>query len=261
MGQLVGCIRGIGEACRALDFPVVSGNVSLYNETNGRAILPTPTIGGVGLIDDFTTSMTLAFKARGRGDPAGRRNRGWLGQSLYLREICGREEGAPPPVDLAAERRHGDFVRALIRDGLADRGARCLRRRPSGGARRNGDGVRHRRRAGGAAGRRRATPSGSARIRAAMSSPRRMPTPLCSGRAPPRCRWCGSARPAATSLPSPANGRSRSTTSARVSRLGCPPIWRLRPEPKRRIDARAQPPHCGRDAAQAWARGGRRRNR
>src|SRR6202040_3170533 len=62
MGQLVGCIRGIAQACKALDFPVVSGNVSLYNETDGRAILPTPTIGGVGLIDDFRQSMTLAFK-------------------------------------------------------------------------------------------------------------------------------------------------------------------------------------------------------
>src|SRR5207245_982179 len=65
MGQLVGCIRGIAAACKALDFPVVSGNVSLYNETNGRAILPTPTIGGVGLIDDFTRSASLAFKALG----------------------------------------------------------------------------------------------------------------------------------------------------------------------------------------------------
>ena len=65
MGQLVGCIRGIGEAARALDFPIVSGNVSLYNETNGKAILPTPTIGGVGILDDFTRSMTLAFKAEG----------------------------------------------------------------------------------------------------------------------------------------------------------------------------------------------------
>ena len=74
MGQFVGCVRGIGEACRALDFPVVSGNVSLYNETNGRAILPTPTIGGVGLLDEFTKSMTLAFKARRRSDPADRRN-------------------------------------------------------------------------------------------------------------------------------------------------------------------------------------------
>jgi phosphoribosylformylglycinamidine synthase len=118
MGQLVGCIRGIGEACRALDFPVVSGNVSLYNETNGRAILPTPTIGGVGLLDEFTKSMTLAFKAGGEAILLIGETHGWLGQSLYLREVCGREEGAPPPVDLAAERRHGDFVRGLIGDGL-----------------------------------------------------------------------------------------------------------------------------------------------
>src|SRR5580700_6570202 len=119
MGQLVGCIRGIGEAARALDFPIVSGNVSLYNETNGNAILPTPTIGGVGLIDQFTKSMTIAFKAGGEAILLIGDTRGWLGQSLYLRDICGREEGAPPPVDLAAERRHGDLVRALIRDGVA----------------------------------------------------------------------------------------------------------------------------------------------
>jgi phosphoribosylformylglycinamidine synthase len=118
MSQLVGCIRGIGEACRALDFPVVSGNVSLYNETNGRAILPTPTIGGVGLLEDFTRSMTLAFKGEGDAVLLVGETQGWLGQSLYLREVCGREEGAPPPVDLAAERRNGEFVRALIRDGL-----------------------------------------------------------------------------------------------------------------------------------------------
>ena len=118
MGQFVGCVRGIGEACRALDFPVVSGNVSLYNETNGRAILPTPTIGGVGLLDEFTKSMTLAFKAEGEAILLIGETHGWLGQSVYLRDICGREEGAPPPVDLAAERRHGDFVRGLIRDGL-----------------------------------------------------------------------------------------------------------------------------------------------
>jgi phosphoribosylformylglycinamidine synthase subunit PurL len=118
MGQLVGCIRGIGEACRALDFPVVSGNVSLYNETNGKAILPTPTIGAVGLLDDFTKSMTLAFKAEGEAILLIGETRGWFGQSLYLREVCGREEGAPPPVDLAAERRHGDFVRGLIGGGL-----------------------------------------------------------------------------------------------------------------------------------------------
>jgi phosphoribosylformylglycinamidine synthase subunit PurL len=119
MGQLVGCIRGIGEACRALDFPVVSGNVSLYNETDGRAILPTPTIGAVGLFDDFTKSMTLAFKSEDETILLVGKTQGWLGQSLYLREICGREEGAPPPVELAAERRHGDFVRGLIREGFA----------------------------------------------------------------------------------------------------------------------------------------------
>jgi phosphoribosylformylglycinamidine synthase len=118
MGQLVGCIRGIGKAARALDFPIVSGNVSLYNETKGRAILPTPTIGGVGLLDAFTKSMTLAFKAEGEAILVIGETRGWLGQSLYLRDICGREEGAPPPVDLAAERRHGDFVRTLIGDDL-----------------------------------------------------------------------------------------------------------------------------------------------
>jgi phosphoribosylformylglycinamidine synthase len=118
MGQLVGCIRGIAQACRALDFPVVSGNVSLYNETNGRAILPTPTIGGVGLIDDFRRSATLGFKAAGETILLVGEATGWLGQSLYLRDICGREEGAPPPVDLAAERRNGDFVRMLIAQGL-----------------------------------------------------------------------------------------------------------------------------------------------
>jgi phosphoribosylformylglycinamidine synthase len=118
MGQFIGCVRGIGEACRALEFPVVSGNVSLYNETNGRAILPTPTIGGVGLLDDFSKSMTLAFKAEGEAILLIGETHGWLGQSLYLRDVCGREEGAPPPVDLTAERRHGDFVRQLISDGL-----------------------------------------------------------------------------------------------------------------------------------------------
>ena len=117
MGQFVGCVRGIAQACKALDFPVVSGNVSLYNETNGRAILPTPTIGGVGLLADFTRSVTLAFKNEGDVIALVGATAGWLGQSLYLRDICGREEGAPPPVDLAAEKRNGEFVRELIRDG------------------------------------------------------------------------------------------------------------------------------------------------
>ncbi len=119
MGQFVGCVRGIAEACRALDFPVVSGNVSLYNETSGRGIPPTPTIGGVGLLDDFTRAATLAFKAEGEVILTVGASRGWLGQSLYLRDICGAEDGAPPPVDLAAEKRNGDFVRTLIEEGIA----------------------------------------------------------------------------------------------------------------------------------------------
>lgn len=117
MGQLVEAIRGIGQACTALDFPVVSGNVSLYNETEGEPILPTPTIGGVGVIDHVSHAVGVAFDAPGRdlieiGGPGT-----WLGCSFYLAEVCGRTDGAPPPVDLAAERRNGDFVRGLIRAG------------------------------------------------------------------------------------------------------------------------------------------------
>ena len=119
MGQFVGCVRGIGEAARALDFPIVSGNVSLYNETQGRGIPPTPSIGGVGIVDDVTKIATLSFKAAGESIVLIGATRGWLGQSCYLAEICGREEGAPPPVDLAAERSAGDLVRGLIGAGHA----------------------------------------------------------------------------------------------------------------------------------------------
>ena len=117
MGQFVEAVQGMGEACRALDYPVISGNVSLYNETSGNAILPTPTIGGVGLMADVARHMTLAVKAEGDTLVLLGETRGHLGQSLYLRELHGREEGAPPPVDLAAERRVGDFVRGLIEAG------------------------------------------------------------------------------------------------------------------------------------------------
>ena len=124
MGQLVQAIKGIGEACRALDFPIVSGNVSLYNETDGRAIPPTPTIGGVGLLPDWQKMARIGFAGPGKlvclvRPPTpidwGRH----LGQSLYLRDLFGRAEGPPPPVDLAHERRAGDFVRDLIRRGTA----------------------------------------------------------------------------------------------------------------------------------------------
>ncbi|CAA2099164.1 Phosphoribosylformylglycinamidine synthase subunit PurL [Methylobacterium bullatum] len=120
MGQLVGCLKGIGEACLALDFPVVSGNVSLYNETNGVGILPTPTIGGVGLLDDVTKHATISLKRDGDMLVLVGATEGWLGQSVYLSVVSGREDGAPPPVDLAVERRNGDFVRSLIVSGLVD---------------------------------------------------------------------------------------------------------------------------------------------
>ncbi|UEM23586.1 phosphoribosylformylglycinamidine synthase subunit PurL [Skermanella mucosa] len=116
MGQFAGCIQGMAEACAALEFPVVSGNVSLYNETNGEAILPTPAIGGVGILPDASLAVSLAFKAPDQAILLVGETAGHVGQSLYLREIHGREEGSPPPVDLAAERRNGDFVRDLIRD-------------------------------------------------------------------------------------------------------------------------------------------------
>ncbi len=118
MGQLVFALKGIGEACRALDYPVVSGNVSLYNETMGQGILPTPTIGGVGLLTDLSKMMTSRLKQAGDivilvgGDGEE------LGQSIYLREVLGREEGAPPSVDLGKEKAHGNFIRTLINDRM-----------------------------------------------------------------------------------------------------------------------------------------------
>jgi phosphoribosylformylglycinamidine synthase len=132
MGQIVGAIEGMAEACRALDFPVVSGNVSLYNETNGAAIPPTPTVGAVGLIPDYDARAGFGgMKAGDRLLLIGE-TRGALGSSLYLRELFGREEGAPPPVNLALERKTGDFVRGLIREGavrvahdLSDGGLIC----------------------------------------------------------------------------------------------------------------------------------------
>ncbi len=122
MGELVGALQGIGEACRALSFPIVSGNVSLYNETNGEAIPPTPAIGGVGLLDDISQMATVRFKAEDEAILLIGAPQSWgahLGQSIYLREILGREDGPPPPVDLDHEKRVGDFVRGLIREGSA----------------------------------------------------------------------------------------------------------------------------------------------
>jgi len=114
MGQIVGCVEGMAEACAALDYPVISGNVSLYNETNGKAIMPTPVIGGVGLLEDWRGHMSLALKSPDATLILIGATRGWLGSSAYLRDVLGREEGAPPPVDLGAEKRNGEFVLTLI---------------------------------------------------------------------------------------------------------------------------------------------------
>jgi phosphoribosylformylglycinamidine synthase II len=116
MGQFAAAIQGMAAACTALDFPVVSGNVSLYNETEGQPIMPTPAIGGLGVIEDAGLARGIALAPRLDVVLIGETT-GWLGQSLWLRDIAGREEGAPPPVNLVAERRHGDFVRGQIAAG------------------------------------------------------------------------------------------------------------------------------------------------
>ncbi|TDH39035.1 phosphoribosylformylglycinamidine synthase subunit PurL [Pseudohoeflea suaedae] len=119
MGQFVKAIEGIGEACRALGFPIVSGNVSLYNETNGEGILPTPTIGGVGLIPDWAQMAKIGTMQDGDvvllfgGDGT------HLGQSVYMRDVLGLAEGPAPEVHLGDEKRNGDFIRSLIRNGQA----------------------------------------------------------------------------------------------------------------------------------------------
>ncbi|ESQ76492.1 phosphoribosylformylglycinamidine synthase subunit PurL [Asticcacaulis sp. YBE204] len=119
MGQIVRAIDGMAEACRELNFPVVSGNVSLYNETNGVAIPPTPTVGAVGLLEDYDLRAGFHTLKTGHvliliGETAGE-----LGSSIYLREVHGIEAGAPPKVDLATEKLNGDFVRGLIQSKTA----------------------------------------------------------------------------------------------------------------------------------------------
>ena len=121
MAQIVGCLGGMADACRALDYPIVSGNVSLYNESKatggGSAILPTPAIGGVGVLDDVSKMATVGFKADGDVIWLLGQEGSHLGQSLWLREIAGREEGDAPAVDLERERQLGEQVRQLIASG------------------------------------------------------------------------------------------------------------------------------------------------
>jgi phosphoribosylformylglycinamidine synthase subunit PurL len=118
MGQFVGAIQGIKEACTVLEYPVVSGNVSLYNETAGKAILPTPAIGAVGIIADYRKSVGIAFQGEGEVILLIGETLGHLGQSIYMRDIKKITYGPPPKVDLIAERRNGDCVRSLIDDDL-----------------------------------------------------------------------------------------------------------------------------------------------
>jgi phosphoribosylformylglycinamidine synthase subunit PurL len=130
MAQIVGCLEGMADACRALDYPIVSGNVSLYNESKatggGSAILPTPAIGGVGVLEDVSKMATIGFKAEGSaivllsdGTCSDKFTPGHLGQSLWLREIVGREGGEAPKVDLKHERILGEFVQEIINNGQA----------------------------------------------------------------------------------------------------------------------------------------------
>ena len=119
MGQIVRAIKGINEACVALDYPVVSGNVSLYNETDGKAIQPTPAIGGVGLLKNLQQRCSLNFKSLGDEIFVIGKTAGHVGSSLYEREILKIENrNAPPKVDLSEERKNGEFVRSLIASGV-----------------------------------------------------------------------------------------------------------------------------------------------
>jgi phosphoribosylformylglycinamidine synthase len=117
MGQLVGCLQGMTEACKELDYPVISGNVSLYNETNGKGIFPTPAIGGVGILKDVSKAIGNSFGKEGLDIILIGKTEGHLGSSLALSELFGREDGPPPPVNLKEERKNGDFVRQLITTG------------------------------------------------------------------------------------------------------------------------------------------------
>ncbi|WP_020591978.1 phosphoribosylformylglycinamidine synthase subunit PurL [Kiloniella laminariae] len=118
MGQFVGCIEGMRDACLALDYPVVSGNVSLYNETNGKGIMPTPVIGGVGLLENADRLATVAFGAENETLVLVGESKGHLGRSVYMDVLEGKREGNAPLVDLVAERRNGEFIRSRIEAGL-----------------------------------------------------------------------------------------------------------------------------------------------
>ncbi|MGB2020383.1 MAG: phosphoribosylformylglycinamidine synthase subunit PurL [Candidatus Puniceispirillaceae bacterium] len=124
MAQIVGAVTGMGKACKVLDTPVVSGNVSLYNETDGMAIQPCPVIGMIGIIDDWQQAVGTGLSETDNAlfviGQTDKTTDGWLGCSVYAREISGREGGAPPSVDPELEGRHGTLVRRAIAEGLID---------------------------------------------------------------------------------------------------------------------------------------------
>ena len=202
MGQFVGSVKGMAEACRVLDYPVVSGNVSLYNETNGVGIPPTPAIGGVGLIPDVSRMADITLEARGRPADRHRPRARAISASRSISSIAtGKLEGAPPPVDLADEIKAGRLVRALIREGKVDGRARRVGRRAAGRHRRDGAGRRHGRRAvplrGQAAGARHLVRRGPGPLRRSPSI-RCRPRKCWSARGCWRCPRASSAAPAAT---------------------------------------------------------------
>ena len=119
MGQFVDVIKGISEACVALDYPVISGNVSLYNETNGVAIKPTPTIGGVGLIQDVNKSMTLSLKSSDSLLLVIGETKGHIHQSALCHDILHLKKGPPPAINLNEEKKNSFFVRELIDKKIA----------------------------------------------------------------------------------------------------------------------------------------------
>ena len=118
MGQFVECIRGMGDACSKLNYPVVSGNVSLYNETNGEGIYPTPAIGGVGLIKDLSNVKTLSLKEDGNFLCVVGKTANHLGTSKYISIIQSKEEGGTPEINLDTELRNGNFVMDAINQKL-----------------------------------------------------------------------------------------------------------------------------------------------
>ena len=118
MGQFVDVIKGMKEACEALDYPVISGNVSLYNETNGVGIKPTPTIGGVGLLKNANLTMTSSFKNPGNLLYVIGENKGHIFQSALCYDILHIKKGPPPTINLLEEKKNSIFVRDLIKNSL-----------------------------------------------------------------------------------------------------------------------------------------------